>query len=173
MLNRNKTFDLYTACSIKAKVAPGIKQCILILLTISTANIGSAFAEETPNLAKKKVVVPEKITGVTTVTAEQVIASLTSDKPPLLIDARIKKDRAHGYIESSISLPDIETNCQTLSHISTDKNKHLLFYCNGIQCGRSVVSIKVARSCGYNNLSWFRGGFAEWKEKDYQYVKNK
>ena len=46
------------------------------------------------------------------------------------------------------------------------------FYCNGVQCGRSVVSIKVARSCGYHNLSWFKGGFAEWKEKGFQYIKD-
>ena len=113
------------------------------------------------------------IAGVETVNAEQVIEQLTSEHPPLLVDARIKKDRDYGHIESSVSLPDIETNCDTLDAINKDKNKHMMFYCNGVQCGRSVVSIKVARSCGYHNLSWFKGGFAEWKEKGYQYVKNK
>jgi rhodanese-related sulfurtransferase len=116
--------------------------------------------------------VPEKIAGVTTVTAEQLIELLTSENAPLLIDARIREDRVFGYIESSISLPDIETNCDTLNTISADKSKPMMFYCNGVQCGRSVVSIKVARSCGYHNLSWFKGGFAEWKKKGYQYIKN-
>jgi len=142
----------------------------MFLFVIATAN---SFAEEAPNLAKPKIVVPENIAGVTTVTAEQLIEILTSDNAPLLIDARIKKDRQHGYIESSISLPDIETNCDTLNKISTDKNQHMMFYCNGVQCGRSVVAIKIARSCGYQNISWFRGGFAEWKDKEYQYIKSK
>jgi rhodanese-related sulfurtransferase len=129
-------------------------------------------AQETPNLSKPQIIVPEKISGVTTVTAEQVIEILTSVNAPQLIDARIREDREFGYIESSISLPDIETNCDTLHKVSADKSKPLMFYCNGVQCGRSVVSIKVARSCGYHNLSWFKGGFAEWKEKGYQYIKS-
>lgn len=142
---------------------------IVLLLALSSAN-----AKETPDLAKPSVVVPEKIAGVATVTAEDVIETLISDEATtLLIDARIKQDRVHGYIESSISLPDIKTNCDSLKQITADKSKHLMFYCNGIQCGRSVVSIKVARSCGYHNLSWFKGGFAEWKEKGYQYLKDK
>jgi len=130
----------------------------------------SALAEAAPNLTKPQVVVPDMIAGVASVNAEQVIEALTSDKAPILIDARINKDRGYGYIETSISLPDIKTNCGTLEEITTDKNQHLMFYCNGIQCGRSVVSIKVARSCGYHTLSWFKGGFAEWKDKGYQYI---
>ena len=140
------------------------------LLLITTTN---TVAEETPNLAKPRIVVPEMIAGVHTVNAEQVIEILTSDNPPILIDARIRKDRDYGYIESSISLPDIETNCDTLKEITEDKNQQMMFYCNGMRCGRSVVSIKVARSCGYHSLSWFKGGFAEWQEKGYQYIKNK
>ena len=128
-------------------------------------------AQEAPNLAKPKIVVPDQIAGVTTVTAEQVIEYLSSEHPPILVDARINEDRSFGYIESSISLPDIKTNCHTLNDkVTTDKKQPLMFYCNGVQCGRSVVSIKVARSCGYHNLFWFKGGFAEWKVKGYQYV---
>ena len=142
-------------------------------LILFIACINSALAQETPNLTRPQLVVPEKIAGVNTVSAEQLITILITDSPPLLIDARIKQDRDYGFIENSISLPDIETNCDSLARITEDKKQHLLFYCNGVQCGRSVISIKVARSCGYHNLSWFKGGFAEWKEKGYQYVKNK
>lgn len=166
MKPRNYNFESCTVFDLKPCA------CLkLILFVVATILSNSAFARETPNLAKLKVVVPENIAGVNTVSAEQVIEILTSDKPPLLIDARIKEDRSYGYIESSISLPDIATNCNTLEKITTDKKQQLMFYCNGVQCGRSVVSIKIARSCGYHNLSWFRGGFAEWKEKGYQYIK--
>ena len=141
---------------------------LIALLTLIAGNVS---AEEAPDLSRPQIIVPEKISGVTTVTAEQLIKILTSENAPLLIDARIREDRKYGYIESSISLPDIETNCDTLNQVSADKSKPLIFYCNGVQCGRSVVSIKVALSCGYHNLSWFKGGFAEWKEKGYQYIK--
>ena len=139
---------------------------VAMLLSFSTG----VFAEEPPNLAKPRIVVPESIAGVNTVTAEQVIEALLSDTPPLLIDARIKDDREFGYIESSISLADVDTNCDSLASVAADKKQHLLFYCNGVRCGRSVISVKIARSCGYHNLSWFKGGFAEWKEKGYQYI---
>jgi rhodanese-related sulfurtransferase len=140
----------------------------LIMLAVYSTNLSAA---EAPNLTRPKIIVPEKIPGVETVNAEQVIEILTSDKPPILIDARIKSDRIHGYIESSIGLPDVDTNCDTLSKITTDKSSHLMFYCNGVQCGRSVVAIKIARSCGFHHLFWFKGGFFEWKEKGYQYMK--
>lgn len=162
MLRKQKTHFDYKA----------LRGLVLFLLSFFTiAMVNSAYAADTPNLKKPTVVVPEKIAGVATVSAEDVIKSLISDDPIILIDARIEEDRNHGYIETSVSLPDIKTNCDTLEKITTDKNEHLMFYCNGIQCGRSVVSIKVARSCGYHNLSWFKGGFAEWKEKGYQYLK--
>jgi rhodanese-related sulfurtransferase len=141
-----------------------------LLITISILYSANTFAERTPNLAEPKIVVPEKIAGVTTVDAEQVIRILAADNPPILIDARIKEDRSYGFIESSISLPDIKTNCESLKNIIADKKQALIFYCNGVQCGRSVVAIKVARSCGYHNLTWFRGGFSEWKDKGYPYI---
>jgi len=162
--------NFYSSLDGNRKPASRLK--IILLISLLSFTAGSLFAQETPDLSRPQIIVPEKISGVTTVTAEQVIEILTSQNAPLLIDARIRADRAFGYIENSISLPDIETNCDTLIQVSADKNKPLMFYCNGVQCGRSVVSIKVAHSCGYHNLSWFKGGFAEWKEKGYQYIKN-
>lgn len=150
-----------------------IGYCTTLLVASLIASTTNVVAQETPDLSKPQILVPEKIAGVTTLTADQLIKMLTSDQSPLLVDARIKKDRIYGYIESSISLPDIKTNCDSLKTIIKDKNQDVVFYCNGVQCGRSVVSIKIARSCGYHNLSWFKGGYAEWIEKGYQYVKNK
>ena len=56
---------------------------LFVSLLITVTNV---FAEDTPNLAKPKIVVPEMIAGVSTVSAEQVIETLTSDNPPILID---------------------------------------------------------------------------------------
>jgi len=168
MKRHNNTVDNNFTAAVKTNFFRSVF-CTLLFIT----NTALVSAQQAPNLAKKEVIVPEKIAGVTTVSAEQLIEILTSDEPPVLIDARVSKDRDYGYIESSIGLPDIDTNCDTLGKITVDKNQHLMFYCNGVQCGRSVVSLKVARSCGYHNLSWFKGGFAEWKDKGYQYIKKR
>ena len=141
---------------------------VFILLISSLCQAG-----EPPNLNQSRIIVPEQITGAETLSAEDVIA-LAMEKPDLIIvDARIANDRKHGYLENSQSLPDIETSCNSLAAIIPSKNSPVMFYCNGIQCGRSVVSIKIARSCGYSTLYWFKGGFEEWKMKGYQYSKNR
>ncbi len=127
-------------------------------------------AETLPDLTRGKIIVPDEIPGVETLTAEGVIEKANSNDKLIIIDARINKDRASGYIEESLSLPDINTDCDALKKIVENKKTPLLFYCNGVKCGRSVIAIKIAKSCGYKNLSWFRGGFEEWQEKGYQYM---
>jgi rhodanese-related sulfurtransferase len=131
---------------------------------------GTTQAETMPDLTRSKIIVPDDIPGVKTLTAEGLIEQANSSAELIIIDARISKDRASGYIEDSISLPDINTNCDTLSKVVKNGQTPLLFYCNGVKCGRSVVAIKIAKSCGYKNLLWFRGGFEEWQEKGYQYL---
>jgi len=87
-----------------------------------------------------------------------------------LVDSRIPGDRKQGFIEGSLSLPDVETTCDSLAKVISAKNAPTLFYCNGVKCGRSVNAIKVALKCGYNNIYWFRGGFEEWLAKGYPYL---
>jgi len=114
---------------------------------------------------------PESIRGVTRVEAEGVLA-LVAEKPRLvLVDSRIAMDRKQGYLEGSISLPDAETNCASLARIIPEHDRPVLFYCNGVSCGRSVVAVKIARQCGYTRLYWYRGGFEDWKQKNYPYLK--
>lgn len=130
----------------------------------------AASAESIPDLTRGKIIVPDEIPGVETLTAEAVIEKANSNHKLVIIDARISRDRASGFIEESLSLPDINTSCDTLNKLVEDKQTPIVFYCNGVKCGRSVIAIKIAKSCGYKRLSWFRGGFEEWQEKGYQTV---
>jgi rhodanese-related sulfurtransferase len=114
---------------------------------------------------------PANIEGAKTVDAEGTITMIQNTNKLVLVDARITKDRSHGYIEGSISLPDIDTTCESLWKIIPSKTDPALFYCNGVKCGRSVKSIRVALGCGYNDLYWFRGGYDEWITKGYPYIK--
>lgn len=111
------------------------------------------------------------IPGVNKVNAEQLI-ELAADIPDLLIiDSRITSDRAHGHLEGSLSLPDIDTDCASLAKVIPNKQHPTLFYCNGPKCGRSAKAVQIAKACGYTNLHWFYGGFEEWQEKNYPYIK--
>ena len=113
---------------------------------------------------------PESIEGTTQVTAEGFIELVDAIPNLIVIDSRIPGDRKQGYVEGSISLPDVETNCDTLGKIIPKKSSPALFYCNGVKCGRSAKAVKIALSCGYNNIYWFRGGFEEWLAKGYPYL---
>jgi rhodanese-related sulfurtransferase len=138
--------------------------CIRSLILVSISCYILAYA--TP-----VVPIPANIPGATTVSAEQLI-DLAGRLPDLvIIDSRIREDRREGYIENSISLPDEETNCTTLSRIVPQKTTPTLFYCNGVKCGRSVRSVHIALKCGYTDVYWFRGGFEEWKDKQFLFEK--
>lgn len=110
------------------------------------------------------------IEGVTLLGAEGVLSLMARIDNVIVVDSRIRGDRHKGYLESSVSLPDIETSCATLKNIIPNKNHHAVFYCNGVKCGRSAVAINIAKKCGYKNLYWFRGGFEVWLEKGFPFV---
>ncbi len=136
-----------------------LKSLWLIFLTLNFA----AHAEPI-------VPVPEQIAGSQRVDAERVIELAEKQKNLVIVDSRIPGDRKIGYIEHSISLPDAKTNCKNLAKIIPQKTTPVVFYCNGVKCGRSVVATNVALKCGYTKIFWFRGGFEEWQSKEYPYL---
>ena len=116
------------------------------------------------------VVTPETIDGATIVDAEGLIETVTHIPELILIDSRIIADRTEGFIEGSVSLPDIETDCDSLASTVPGLATPVLFYCNGIKCGRSARAAYIAIDCGYANIYWFRNGMEEWQEQEYPLV---
>lgn len=114
---------------------------------------------------------PDVLPGTTKVDAEGLIETLARVPSLTLIDSRIAMDRKQGYIEGSISLPDAETDCDSLGVILNVPSAPVLFYCNGPKCGRSIKAIHKAQQCGYSRIYWFRGGFEEWTAKGYPFLK--
>ena len=109
---------------------------------------------------------PESIDGTKRVSAEQVVDLVMNNADVVVIDARKASDRDEaGWIEGSIGLPNYDTNAESLAKHIPSKSTPVLFYCNGVKCGRSVESSKKAVSMGYQNIYWFRGGWEEWKQK--------
>lgn len=108
-----------------------------------------------------------KLAPITLIDAAGLIKLADQEDTLIIIDARIAQDRQQGYIEGSVSLPDINTNCQTLAAIQPDLNQPLAFYCNGPKCGRSEKASKIAQACGYQQLYWFRDGFEVWRDQGF------
>lgn len=132
--------------------------------------LATALAVAAPPSGGDGIVSPEHIPGVHNVDAEGLIGLYTSTPGLVLIDSRIRADRRQGYIEGSISLPDAETDCDTLSAVAAAPQTPLLFYCNGVRCGRSARAARIAVDCGYSNVYWYRNGIEVWRRKEYPLV---
>lgn len=114
--------------------------------------------------------VPKQIDGAEVISAERLLDEVVEHSDLVIIDARHQGDRNQGYIEGSISLPDTDTDCQSLAKIIPAHENPAMFYCNGVMCARSANAINKAASCGYKKIYWLRGGFNEWKTKGFPYL---
>lgn len=123
------------------------------------------------NILAEEINTPDSIKGSTLVEAREILELIERIDNLIIVDSRIRGDRSKGYLESSISLPNTETTCKTLAKVIPDKNHHVLFYCNGVRCGRSTIAINIAKQCGYRNLYWFRGGFEVWMKEGFPFIK--
>lgn len=85
-------------------------------------------------------------------------------KDLVIIDSRSSKDRLGGHIEGSLSLPDTDTTADSLAKLIDNKDNAVLFYCNGVKCGRSSVAALIAEEAGYTKIFVFTGGWAVWTE---------
>lgn len=123
-----------------------------------------------PIIARAAYIAPERLPGITPINAEQFIA-LAQQEAVVIVDSRLTVDRSQGFIEYSVGLLDTATNCDSLATLAPKVTTHLLFYCNGVKCPRSSRAATIAQACGYKRVFWLRGGFDEWKQKKYPYLK--
>lgn len=110
---------------------------------------------------------PETIAGTLKINAEELIELVNRNENPVIIDSRIGSDRKLGYIPGSVSLPDTETDCESLGRVIAQKSNPVIFYCNGPKCRRSDNAVVIAAACGYSRIYWFRGGIEAWRASNY------
>ena len=112
----------------------------------------------------------EESTVAITIDAEHLIELYQHVKDLVIIDSRYAEDHELGHIETSINLPLAETNCKTLRKLAKNAEQAIVFYSNSTEGDAIIEAIQIASGCGYKRLFWLRGGFVEWKNKDYPYV---
>lgn len=110
---------------------------------------------------------PESIAGTFRIDADELIRMANNNDRLVIIDSRLRPDRRQGYIPDSVSLPDTETDCDSLAKIIPSKHSEVAFYCNGPKCKRSDHAVAIAVECGYDQVFWFRGGIEEWLHDNY------
>ena len=89
------------------------------------------------------------------------------DKKPkdlVVVDARNPEEYQEVHIKVAISIP--EPKWDEYKHLlPADKSAPIVFYCNGVKCGKSKKAAKKAASMGYENIWVYAEGMPVWEEK--------
>ncbi|WP_019015130.1 rhodanese-like domain-containing protein [Elioraea tepidiphila] len=106
---------------------------------------------------------PMSIAGATTVDAKAIIALMESKPDLVIIDNRRAEDYANGFIEGAVRVLDTDlTEAVLASHVKT-KATPVLFYCNGVKCGRAAKATEMAVRWGYTQVHYYALGMEEWR----------
>lgn len=116
---------------------------------------------------------PMEIPGATTVDAEGVIALIESTPDLVILDNRSVADYDAGHIEGAIRLIDTDINgaADLAAHVPS-MDAPVLFYCNGLSCGRAANATEMAIDYGYTNVSYYALGMTEWRDLGLPLVTN-
>jgi len=99
------------------------------------------------------------------VTTEELQKLLDSGKnAPLVIDARTPEEYDEVHIKNAINIPVAKLEKEP-ALLPADKKQGIVFYCNGIKCGKSKKAALFAASQGYSNLMVYAEGLPVWEEK--------
>ncbi len=103
----------------------------------------------------------------TIITAEELKSIIDSASVPYkVVDARNPDEYREVHIKGAINVPVNEF--QEFKHLlPKDKSVKLIFYCNGVKCGKSRREAKKAAEEGYSNIMVFAAGMPVWEEKGY------
>jgi rhodanese-related sulfurtransferase len=108
---------------------------------------------------------PLHIAGATTVDADAVIELITSSPNLVILDNRREADFEAGHIEGAVRLldTDIEAESDIAAHVAS-LDTPVLFYCNGVQCGRASNAVTKAVGFGYTHAYYYANGVEEWRD---------
>ena len=90
----------------------------------------------------------------------------TFKKNVVWIDVRDDEEYSKGHIKGSLNLP-VDTIELKLGAIP--KNKEIIFYCDGPNCGRSHIAAKMLIAVGFKHpkVKVFEDGYYGWEEAGY------
>lgn len=140
-----------------------------VLFSLAFIYCGGLVASHDADVPERPDPAPDSTLAIT-IDAEHLIELYQHITDLLIIDSRHAEDYVLGHIETSINLPLAETNCKALRKLAKSTERAIVFYINNNVGDASIEAIRIASGCGYERLFWLRGGFVEWKNKDYPYV---
>lgn len=114
---------------------------------------------------------PMQINGATTVNARQIFGLIDRYPGLVILDNRKEEDFAAGHIEGAIRLIDTEVSAETLVKHIAARDMPVLFYCNGVKCGRAAKATEKAVQLGYTKVFYYALGMDEWSKESLPLVR--
>jgi PQQ-dependent catabolism-associated CXXCW motif protein len=117
---------------------------------------------------------PLAIPSAVTVTTVELKNAMDSGRPVVLIDAL--GDEHARTIKGAVALPyagifgtfndQIQTRLANALNglLQGRTDASLVFFCEGVDCWESYNAALRAHAAGFQNISWYRGGLAAWRE---------
>ena len=104
---------------------------------------------------------------VKVLSSEELKALIEQNTPGLVvIDSRSVEEYQEVHIKSALSIPLTKLE-KDITLLPAAKEARLVFYCNGVKCGKSGKSAKIAIDNGYKDVSVYSDGMPVWEEKGY------
>jgi rhodanese-related sulfurtransferase len=79
----------------------------------------------------------------------------------VLVDSRTETEFAEGHIHGAVLVPAKKT-AEKMPTTCAQKDKLVIFYCNGPDCPKSRKAYKAAAALGYTNLREYNEGLPAW-----------
>lgn len=89
----------------------------------------------------------------------------------LLVDSRNPEEYQEAHIPGAINIPEKEMD-RFLGLLPADKSTQIIFYCNGVKCGKSKKAAAKSIELGYSNIWVYSEGMPVWEEMGYSFYKS-
>jgi rhodanese-related sulfurtransferase len=89
---------------------------------------------------------------------------LDAGAPMTIIDSRNPEEYQEVHILRAINIPEKKLG-DHLAMLPADKASRLVFYCNGVKCGKSKRSAEKVLKLGYDNIFIYAEGMPVWEEQ--------
>ena len=139
----------------------------LFLTGVSASEV--ALTKASPKVAE--MIQKSKLEVVDFTYAKKAIGNGTKDSAKaVLVDARPEGKYKKGTIPSSINIPDTAYDKYVVQLKDTPKDKEIIVFCGGWNCGKSPKVANMLKKDGFTNVKLYQAGEPEWIEKTYKEV---
>ena len=164
---------------VKKSLAPDVRARLAQWFAASSSSARLAPTTERPEaaqyqrLAELGLFTPAQLPGVQRITAQE--AQKLQFSAAVVVDTRTEKEYQAQRIRGSVHAAYVEKSLKDVAFNATLDDfkaldglaqltpvKAVIFACNGAECWKSYKAAKVARSKGFKNVYWLRGGVPEW-----------